>query len=177
MNMKETNEEDLLLPRYFYNRLTDITPAALAAMGAKACALDIDNTVTYDGAYFLPHGVRAWVRSLQAAGIRVILLSNTYTHRARFIAKQLGGVPYLAHAGKPRPEGFYAAARRLGVAPGEIAMIGDQLYTDIKGANLAGAIPVRVRLRRRELLRYFYYKKLRREERNYLISKGYGENV
>jgi len=40
--------------------------------------------------------------------------------------------------GKPEPHLFRAAASQLGVAPDRLVMIGDQLETDIAGANAAG---------------------------------------
>ena len=42
------------------------------------------------------------------------------------------------HLGKPEPHLFTAAARHLGVATDRLVMIGDQLKTDIAGANAAG---------------------------------------
>jgi HAD superfamily hydrolase (TIGR01450 family) len=40
--------------------------------------------------------------------------------------------------GKPEPHLFTEAARQLGLAPGQLVMIGDQLETDIAGAVAAG---------------------------------------
>jgi len=40
--------------------------------------------------------------------------------------------------GKPEPHLFLEAARRLGVAPRRLVMIGDQLETDVAGAAAAG---------------------------------------
>ncbi|MBS1118527.1 MAG: Haloacid dehalogenase domain protein hydrolase [Deltaproteobacteria bacterium] len=42
------------------------------------------------------------------------------------------------HLGKPAPLLFLEAGRRLGVAPARLAMVGDQLETDILGAQAAG---------------------------------------
>lgn len=175
--MDEETRSEELLPKYFFNRLTDITPADLKAMGAKAVAIDIDNTIAHDGAFYLFHGVRAWVKRMQEEGFKVIILTNTFRFRAKFISRLLKGVPYIANAEKPRSKGFTEAAQALGVPVGQIAMVGDQLFTDIKGANKAGAIPVRVKYRRREILMYFHYRRLRRREKNYLISKGYGDKL
>lgn len=40
--------------------------------------------------------------------------------------------------GKPAPDLFLAASRALGIPPARLVMIGDQLETDIAGANAAG---------------------------------------
>ena len=175
--MTDNTISDDLLPKYFFDRITDITPADFAAMGAKAVAIDIDNTIADDGAFHLFHGVRAWVKRIQAAGIQVVILTNTFPLRAKFISRLLGRLPYVANAEKPRQKGFQKAADLLGIPIGEMAMVGDQLFTDIRGANEAGAIPVRVKFRRPELLGYFHYRKLRHKEKKFLISKGHGDKL
>jgi phospholysine phosphohistidine inorganic pyrophosphate phosphatase len=48
-------------------------------------------------------------------------------------------------AGKPSPAFFEAAARELGLPPGRIAVIGDDLEGDVLGAREAGMIGVAVR--------------------------------
>ncbi len=83
----------------------------------------------------------------------------------------------MAKAEKPKARSFLKAAAILGVPVEKLAMVGDQLFTDIKGANNVGAIPVRIKYNRPEVLLYFHYKKLRRKEKNYLTSKGYGDKT
>ncbi len=175
--MSEVNYGDELLPKYFFDRLTDITPRDLKEMGALAVAIDIDNTIADDGAFHLFHGVRAWVKQIREAGFGVIILTNTFPFRAKFISRLLGGIPYVAKAEKPKARGFLKAAAMLGVPVENLAMVGDQLFTDIKGANNVGAIPVHIKYNRPEVLFYFHYKRLRSKEKNYLTSKGYGDQT
>ena len=47
--------------------------------------------------------------------------------------------------GKPAPEGFLAAASRLGVEPDEMYMIGDDLNNDVLAAQVVGMVGVLVR--------------------------------
>ena len=47
---------------------------------------------------------------------------------------------YISHAGKPFSRGFRKAANRLGLSMREIAVIGDQIFTDVFGGNRAGAL-------------------------------------
>ncbi|MCV7173041.1 HAD-IIA family hydrolase [Mycobacterium sp. CPCC 205372] len=47
--------------------------------------------------------------------------------------------------GKPAPEGFLAAARRLGVDPDEMYMVGDDLNNDVLAAQVVGMTGVLVR--------------------------------
>lgn len=174
---KDLKLSDNLIPKYFFNKITDITPDDIKQMGAKAVAVDVDNTVSHDGAMYLFHGVKAWVKRMKNAGINVIILTNTYKLRAKFFSHLLGNIPYVANAEKPKTKAFLKAAEILGINVNEMAMIGDQLFTDIKGANDAGAIPIRIRYRRREIMFYSHYKHLRNKERKFLEEKGYGDKL
>ena len=168
MNTAPTGKER---PARVFARVTDITPDALAAAGARALAVDIDNTLAYDSTFTFFPGVRGWAARMQAAGVPMIIVSNTYPLRARLLASKLG-VPYVAMAKKPSPAGFLRAAQTLGVPVSALAMAGDQLFTDIRGANAAGCVPFLVRPQHREVLRFFYYRRLRKKERELLNGSG-----
>ena len=168
---------DDLIPKYFFHRLTDVTPDDLRRMGAKAVGLDIDNTMAWDSTYTLFPGVRDWVRRVREAGFPVVIVTNTYEHRAKSFSKKLGGVPYISKAGKPGRACFEKAAAALGVELGEFAMFGDQLFTDVKGANLSGAIAVRVRPRAFEALLAVHYLPLRRLEHRFLTDRGFADKI
>lgn len=174
---KDLKLSDDLIPKYFFNKITDITPEDLKKMGAKAVAVDVDNTVSYDGAMYLFHGVRDWVKRMRHAGINVIILTNTYKFRAKFFSRLLGNIPYVANAKKPKTKPFLRAAEMLGIQVSELAMAGDQLFTDIRGANNAGAIPIHIKYRRREIMFYSHFKHLRLKERKFLEEKGYGDKL
>lgn len=175
--MLNTSLDSRSTPKYFFDKLKDITADDLRKMGAKAAAIDIDNTCSYDFGMKPFASSVTWVRNMLEAGIPVVILSNTYRKRAKRMARRLGNIPYIARAHKPDGEGFHRAAALAGVKIGELAMIGDQLFTDIQGANNAGAIPVRVRYTRRELIRGIFYIRLRKKEQKYLKNAGFGDKV
>lgn len=166
-----------LIPDYFYNRLVDITPTDLQKMGAKAVALDIDNTVAVDALYRIFDGVPDWIRQTTAAGFPVMILSNTWAWRAKYISGKLGHIPYIPYADKPDAKNFFKAAEMLGVDISELAMIGDQLFTDIRGANNAGAISVRVRPMYKEVFLPTHYIPLRHREHVFLREHGFGDKI
>lgn len=168
---------DDLIPMYFYNRLTDITPGDLTAMGVKGVAVDIDNTVAVDSLNIIFRGVPQWIEKIKRAGFSVFILSNTYASRAKKISERLGNIPYLANCHKPKKEGFLQAAKTLGIDIHELAMVGDQLFTDIKGANNVGAVSVRVRPKHKEFFLPLHYIPLRRRERQFLRLKGLGDKI
>ncbi len=164
-------------PQYFFDKLTDITADDLKKIGVKAVALDIDNTTAYDSVLTLIPGVQKWVKDIAKAGFPMIIISNTYPLRAKLISKKLGGLPYIANAKKPDTKNILRGAETVGVKISEMCLIGDQLFTDIRGANEAGAISIRVRPQRTEYFLFFRYKILRKQENEYLTLKGYGDKI
>ncbi len=117
--------------------LTDITPKTVAALGCKAVLIDADNTSSYDLTTEPLPGTEDWVQSMKAAGIPVMLLSNAKTSRAKVLADRYD-IPVVGMAAKPAVHGYWRAALKLRTSPRKILMLGDQLFTDMLGANLAG---------------------------------------
>ena len=158
---------DEFRPRYIFRKISDITPEVFLSTGAKAAAVDLDNTLAYDASFTPFRDARRWVRDMQAAGIPVIMFTNTYNFRARIMGKKFG-LDYVSPGRKPAPRGFEKCAEILGVNITELAMIGDQLFTDVRGANNVGAISILVRPRHREFLLLFHYLRVRKAEKEYL---------
>ncbi len=97
---------------------------------------DIDNTL-------VPHGAPAddravgLFRHLHALGMKTLLVSNNKEARVRAFAAPLK-TDYVYKAGKPRKSGYRRAVKKLGMKPERILFIGDQVFTDVWGANRAG---------------------------------------
>ncbi len=128
-----------LIPDAEFRNVEDISPRWLLDNGYRAVAMDNDNTVAkYSESEPSPE-VRTWLASLKAAGIAAAMVSNTH-HPARLerIARELD-VPWKDRCAKPSAKGFLWAAERLGVQPGEMLSVGDQVFTDVLGAHRAGA--------------------------------------
>lgn len=53
-------------------------------------------------------------------------------------------MPFLGHAGKPKPGGFRRAMEQMGCTPEQTAIVGDQLFTDILGGRNAGVFTLLV---------------------------------
>ena len=174
---KNTGLETNSLPQFFYDSITDITPEDIFRMGGTAVGIDLDNTAVYDSTGILFPGVKEWLKKIQDAGLPVVIVTNTYNIRAKAISKKLGGLPFVADADKPDVKCFEKAVGITGTELSGFVMIGDQLFTDVQGANNAGAISVREKYKTRELLALFHFLKIRRLEKIYLESKGKGDKV
>ena len=118
-------------------RLQNVNLYCLRHVGVKVLLLDADNTLTpWNSPELLPEVVE-WVETAKAAGFAVLVASNNTLERLRPLTERLriGAVP---RAGKPLPFGLRKAAKALGFAPKQCAMIGDQILTDVLAGNLAG---------------------------------------
>ncbi len=174
---KNTDLNTNSLPQYFFDSMTDITPEDIFRMGGNAVGIDLDNTSVYDSTLKLFSGVREWLKSIQTAGIPVVIVTNTYNIRAKIIAKKMGGLPYIANAAKPDTECFRRATEITKTDVSKFVMIGDQLFTDVQGANNAGAISVRVKYKKREILALFHFIRIRKLEELYLDYYGAGDKI
>lgn len=131
------------MPRYRFKSVLDITIEDLHKMGAKAVALDIDNTICNDGSITTINGLEDWLKSIQNSGIKIMIISNAIPRRPKILSKRLN-LPYIASAKKPKPDKLLMGAEMMGVDVREMAMVGDQIFADIMAANACGAIPVLV---------------------------------
>lgn len=165
------------VPKYRFKSILDITVEDLQKMGVKAVALDIDNTICNDGKENCIDGLDVWLKNIQTAEIKVIIISNAIGGRPKRIASRLG-LPCLRFARKPFAHKLIKGAKILGVSPCEMAMIGDQLFADIKAANRCGAVAVRVDPMEGETRYKTYYAKRRAKEAPILNAfeklHGYG---
>ena len=134
----------LFRARFLADDIYQITGEALQRRGIRLLLADLDNTlVPYKVTEPTPE-LSAWKEALEAAGIRLFLLSNSRKPgRAQKFAEQLG-IPYQGHSGKPKKGGYLRAMERMGCRPEETVMVGDQIFTDTLGANNAGVIPLLV---------------------------------
>lgn len=131
------------MPRYRFKSVLDITIEDLHKMGAKAIALDIDNTICNDGSVTTINGLEEWLKSIQDCEIKIMIISNAIPKRPKILSERLN-LPYIARAKKPKPDKLLMGAKMMGVEIHEMAMIGDQIFADIMAANACGAIPVLV---------------------------------
>ncbi len=128
-------------PRLYEISIYEIDLDKLKAMGIKGFIFDVDNTIVpYDTAY-APSEVRAWFEKIGAMGFASYIASNNKEGRVTAFAKDLG-VPYLPKAKKPLTKNLKKICGEMGLRPEETAMVGDQLFTDMLGGNMAGMFTI-----------------------------------
>lgn len=124
-------------PTGILSRLTELTPEMLLSLGVRGVVLDVDNTMSAHSDQRPFPGVPQWTKAMTAAGIQLVVVSNNYQKRVAPFAEKFD-LPYIAFACKPSPLGYLRAKRLMGLKARECAAVGDQIFTDIVGANLCG---------------------------------------
>ena len=104
--------------------------------GYRGIIFDIDNTLVPHGA---PADERAisLFRHLKETGFSCMLLSNNKEPRGKMFNDAVQ-VKYMHKAGKPKPSGYRKAMEAIGCDTSNTIFVGDQIFTDVMGANLAG---------------------------------------
>ncbi len=139
----------LLTPKAQLESAFEITPAWLADRNLRGLALDIDNTLAPTHLPGNEAQIRAWLEPLHQAKIPIRVVSNGHSNRilgfCQLFKLEFVGISGLRMAGKPIPNAFRRACRELGLPADQIAMVGDQIFTDVLGANLTGMYTVLVK--------------------------------
>ena len=140
-----------LYPREYYTSTYIIDFDKYRRMGYKAVLFDIDNTLVEHDAP-ANDAAKKLMYKLMQLGFSVGYISNNDEERVEsFRQAVLDSMPveegkenpyedriiYIHKAGKPLPKGYRAAMERLNTYEKNTMFVGDQLFTDIWGANNA----------------------------------------
>ena len=104
--------------------------------GYRGLIFDIDNTLVPHGAPADDRAVALFAR-LKAIGFRCCLISNNQEPRVKMFNRDIG-VDYVYDAHKPSTKNYLKAMEIMGTDRSNSLFIGDQLFTDVRGAKRAG---------------------------------------
>jgi hypothetical protein len=124
-------------PNRFVTRLADIPHEDLERLGFRGLIVDLDNTLMGFRQTELCEDHLAWVERAHDRGFKMVMVSNNFTERVTSIAGQLR-IPCIPNALKPLPFGVMRAVRMLDLPPQAIAVVGDQLFTDVLSGKMCG---------------------------------------
>lgn len=125
------------VPDRIFEQMSDITPAVVSSARIRGLVLDIDYTLAPRDVPLPDSGIIRCLGELNRAGVKLYIISNNHRGRVSRFAGALG-VPFTCNGMKPLPAAFRRAVRQMGLLPHEVAAVGDQIYTDVFGAHLAG---------------------------------------
>jgi len=136
-----------MLERFFpdvvLDSIEDITPEFLAERGIKAVLLDIDNTLVPYATRQPDERARNWFDTMEEAGIKIWIISNAKEKRVREFMKDLN-FDAVYKARKPGKACFRKVLDELGMEPRQVAMVGDQIFTDVWGGRRSGLYTILV---------------------------------
>ncbi len=164
-------------PMEYLDSVYQIDFELLYQKGIRGILFDIDNTL-------VPHGSPAdrqaieLFQKLKKLSIKTCLISNNQIGRVKSFADSVGAV-FIENAHKPSVSGYQKGMEQMGCTKENTIFIGDQLFTDIYGANRAGIPTILVKpihpreeiqivLKRylERVVLFFYKKQCRKEGKN-----------
>lgn len=130
-------------PKEYMKSTYEIDFKKYRAQGYRAVIFDIDNTLVEHGAPADERSIEL-IERLKALGYDIMLLSNNKEPRVKMF-NDVVHVNYIHKAGKPGIKNYQAAMVWMGSNETNTLFVGDQLFTDIWGANRAGIYSILVR--------------------------------
>ena len=123
-----------LYPNIYVKKVEEITIQTLIKNKIKLLILDVDNTLI-DYYKNLSEGVINWSKEMKGQGIKLYILSNTNNEeKVKTVAQKLD-IKYKHFAMKPLKRGFQYIQKAANIKPENIAVVGDQIFTDVLGGN------------------------------------------
>ncbi|QNU65404.1 YqeG family HAD IIIA-type phosphatase [Ruminiclostridium herbifermentans] len=159
-------------PDLYYDSIRHIDLENLKNRGIQGLILDIDNTLVPMHAKDADENAISWIAELKNKGFKVCILSNASEKRVIRFNKDIS-VTAIHRAYKPSGKAFLNAAKVMGLEPEKVAVIGDQVFTDIIGGNKVNMLTVLVKpIDEKEIL-FVRFKRIFEK----LIIKSFTENV
>jgi HAD superfamily phosphatase (TIGR01668 family) len=124
-------------PDYIFARTPNITPQFLQERNIRCIFLDADGTLRRHKKLEAADGIMDWIDLMQKNGIKLFITSNNFKKKVQPFA-DIVKLPCVTFSAKPTPWGFIRARFKTKVPLKNTLVVGDQIFTDVMGANLSG---------------------------------------
>lgn len=138
----DTLETKLVIPNMYAKSVYDINYKLLKQKKYRNLIFDLDNTLLPVGDIMVTEELSDFFKKL-GDDFNICVVSNNSKERVIPVAKALE-TGYMYKAGKPKKEAFDKALILLNSKKENTVMVGDQMLSDIKGANVYGLYTVMV---------------------------------
>lgn len=132
------------LPKVIFPEITDLPPEYLEQRGIRLLMLDFDNTMLPYTTNIPSQALLDWIETFRKSPVQLCIVSNSKKPRVRVFSEQYG-VDVIQGAKKPFSKGIRACLEKYQTEKKNAALIGDQIYTDVLGANCAGVYSILVK--------------------------------
>lgn len=166
----------LCYPKMYKRSIQDINYNKLKELGIKCLVFDLDNTIALIDQDLLTEDTEKLLKGLKK-DFTIVIISNNIERRVKKYADILE-CSFVCRAKKPFTFGFRKIKKQYNLKNSEIAMIGDQLITDIMGANRFKAYPILVDPMAKKDLKISYLNRLiekhifKKYKRRGIMEKG-----
>lgn len=133
-----------MLPRLRVNSIYDIDLAFLEKTGIRGIITDLDNTLVGAKVTAPTPELVEWLNEVKERGFQIVIVSNNNYERVSAFAEPIQ-MPFIHKAKKPVGIAFRNAMAAMGLDANEIAVIGDQMLTDVLGGNRLGMYTILVK--------------------------------
>ena len=148
-------------PKRIADSSYDIDYEKLYKEGYRGILFDIDNTLVAHGADATPRALELFAR-LRKIGFQTCLISNNSDERVRRFNKDIK-TNYIHKANKPFVKNYIRATKIMDTRIDQTIFVGDQLFTDVYGANRIGMMTYLVKpIHPKEEIQIVFKRKLER---------------
>ena len=134
---------EMLYPDAWVSSTYKIPFEKLYKKGYRGVIFDIDNTLVPHGAPADERAEALFVR-LKEIGFEYALISNNKGPRVQMFNDNIHAYT-VCDEHKPNPEKYLKAAAIMGLEKEQVVFVGDQIFTDVLGAKLAGIFSILVK--------------------------------
>ena len=131
------------LPDIYQKSIYTIDYSKLLNRGIKCILFDLDNTIVSPFSSEAPKKAKELFTGLKQKGFKIVIFTNSPKIRLKGF-KNFFGVDGVSSACKPFTGKLRRLLKEYGYAVNEVAIIGDQLMTDIKVGNKVGITTILV---------------------------------
>lgn len=125
---------EIFRPDIYSKSIFDVNYKKLKEKGIKCILLDLDNTIAPVNIEKPDNKMKKFLYELKEKGFHLIIMSNSQKKRVEPFKNELE-LDSAAFSMKPRKAKYMKILKTFGYKPEEVAAIGDQLLTDVLGAN------------------------------------------
>lgn len=123
-----------IYPDLYLKKVEDIKIEQLIRNKIKLLILDVDNTLI-DYQKKLSDEIINWTKEMRGQGIKLHILSNTNDKEKVQKVADILKIKYNYFAMKPLKKGFKNIQKEYNLKSENIAVVGDQIFTDVLGGN------------------------------------------
>lgn len=164
---------EIYVPDIYQKSIYAIDYQKLFNIGIKCLLFDLDNTLVPISDNEPNDKLKEFIVKLKNIGFKIIIFSNSNKRRLLPFKNELD-VDCSASSHKPRPQKFLQVLKIYGYSINEVAIIGDQLLTDIVGGNRIGITTILVNpISKKD----FFWTRFNRKRENKIMNKLRNNNL